>query len=154
KSYTEGGQKNRDYEPYFKAGVNRVDALASVKPAEKGKAKPKEDVAIPKDDKAKPKEDGKAKKDDGKDEGKKKAKEGGQARATLTDEEALELLALILTAQQANAPPEVFKQEAGVKFWEAYKAAQAGNAQAAVKLLEEARAIHDKQRWVRLRKPQ
>src|SRR5262249_44382916 len=81
-----------------------------------------------------------------------KAKDDGQAR--LTDEQALELLAMFLTAQQ-GAPGQVAQApEAGVKFWEAYKAMQAGNYAAAAKAMEEARKIHEDRRWTRLRKAQ
>ncbi|MBL8799862.1 MAG: hypothetical protein JNM56_38630 [Planctomycetia bacterium] len=124
--YRKGAEEHKSHEPVFMAGRNRV----AVKPAEK--AAPK--APAPKDD---------AKKDGA----------GGQARAPMTEIEALEVLAVILTAQQGGAAGAA-SNEAGSSFWEAYRAAQGHRYDAALKALQEARSTHEKNRFQRLKKAQ
>src|SRR5262249_54019739 len=115
--YGEGAKSFKTHEPIFTSGINRVDALGG----SRGKSKDKGELA-PKDEGKEEKKDAKEKTDDGKkdkkDEGKDKKDDGGQARANLSDLEVLELMALLLTAQQGGDAAQ--GTEAGAKFWQAY----------------------------------
>jgi tetratricopeptide (TPR) repeat protein len=64
-------------------------------------------------------------------------------------------LALILTALQGDNPPAASDaDEAGYLFWNAAKLAKEGKYADAIKALDEARALHDKKRFTRVRKAQ
>lgn len=56
--------------------------------------------------------------------------------------------------QQPAAPPAEESKEAGFEFWQANKLAREGKYGDAIRLLDQARALHDERRFKRLRKAQ
>jgi hypothetical protein len=73
--------------------------------------------------------------------------------------ERVETLVLVLAALQAGDKPPAGEAttneaEAGYKYWDAVKLAREGNFKAAADAVKEARTIHDKKRFARLRQQQ
>lgn len=86
-----------------------------------------------------------------------RAAAGGQAALPAPhDDLAAEarVLALVLTGLQGQPQQPAADDEAGFAFWSAMKLAQKGDYAAAVKALDTARQVHDRNRFARLRKAQ